>query len=245
MTTTDPLHTTPVVPTKSRRLIGLDAARAVALIGMMAVHALWSYDAQDQVTWHYSLAAGRSAAAFAVLAGVGIALMTRRRRVSKVERRGVAAMLGARALVIGAIGLILGYTDTSAATVILVFYAALFVLAIPLTFLPTRVLAVLAPTIAIVVPVLSHLLRPYLPASAGGHPSFHDLFQHPAAVVLDLLVTGLYPALGWVAYICAGLVIGRLDLASRRVATGLFSGGLALAVSASTLSWLLLGPLGG
>ncbi|MGB7448960.1 MAG: hypothetical protein WA892_07520, partial [Ornithinimicrobium sp.] len=41
------------------------------------------------------------------------------------------------------------------------------------------------------------------------------------------------------------LVIGRLDLASRRVATGLFSGGLALAVSASTLSWLLLGPLGG
>jgi len=227
------------------RLIGLDAARGVALLGMMAVHALWAFDAQDEVTWHFSLAAGRSAAAFAVLAGVGIALMTRRRQVPKEERRGVTAMLATRALVIGTIGLALGHTDASLATVILVFYAGLFVLAIPLSFLSTRVLAVLAPTIAIVVPVVSHLLRPSLPEAAGGHPSFHELFYHPVTLVNDVFITGFYPVLAWTAYICAGLVIGRLQLSSRRVATRLLVGGLAVAVGASALSWLLLGPLGG
>lgn len=96
---------------------------------MVAVHSLWAYD--DDVTWHYALAAGQSAATFAPLAGVGIAFMTTRRPVGPGERRATAASLAARAGVIGAVGLALGWTDASLATVILVYYAVLFVLAIP------------------------------------------------------------------------------------------------------------------
>ena len=59
-----------------------------------------------------------------MLAGVGIAFLTGRRRVpSDVRPEEAAASLVARALVIGAIGLALGYADPEIATVILPYYA--------------------------------------------------------------------------------------------------------------------------
>lgn len=48
------------------RLLGLDAARGVALLGMMAVHALLLVDDDGNPTTAFTLAAGRSAALFAV-----------------------------------------------------------------------------------------------------------------------------------------------------------------------------------
>src|SRR5215218_7611418 len=71
-----PSSTGAVEVTRPARLIAVDATRGLALLGMMAVHALWAYDDDGNVTWTYSLAAGRSAATFALLAGVGIAFMT-------------------------------------------------------------------------------------------------------------------------------------------------------------------------
>ena len=70
---------TPPVP--RARLTGVDATRGVALLGMMAIHALYPYDDAGRPTVMYSLAAGRAAAVFAVLAGVGIVFLTGRRRV--------------------------------------------------------------------------------------------------------------------------------------------------------------------
>ncbi|HLR94133.1 MAG TPA: heparan-alpha-glucosaminide N-acetyltransferase domain-containing protein [Jiangellaceae bacterium] len=96
------------VPAKKQRLVGVDATRGLALLGMMAVHALWAFDDEGHVTWTYELAAGRSAATFAVLAGIGIAFMTGRRQVTGTDRRAVAV----RALIIGMIGLALGYADS-------------------------------------------------------------------------------------------------------------------------------------
>ena len=128
-----------VAPPGSARLAGVDAARGVALLGMMAAHSLSADDANGNPTLSYSLTSGRSAAAFAVLAGVGIAFMTGRARVRPGrDGRAAAASLAARALAIGAIGLALGYTDTEFAEVILPYYAVLFALAIPLVFAPHR-----------------------------------------------------------------------------------------------------------
>ena len=232
-------------PRGAGRLIGVDATRGLALLGMMAVHALWAYDEDGEVTWTYALAAGRSAATFALLAGVGIAFMTRRRRVERGDRRAVAASLAARAGVIGAVGLLLGGTDAGLATVILAYYAVLFVLAIPAVFLSTRVLVALGATIAVVVPVLSHLIRPSLPDPAGGNVALAQLFADPFGLLTQLALTGLYPALPWMAYVCIGIAIGRMQLSSHRVAVRLFAVGSGLAVSAWGLSLVLLGPLGG
>ncbi|MUN64901.1 hypothetical protein GMA12_17440, partial [Kocuria sediminis] len=57
------------------RLLGVDAARGLALIGLIAVHVLpEENDATGDPTWSYLLFAGDSAALFALLAGVGLAL---------------------------------------------------------------------------------------------------------------------------------------------------------------------------
>ena len=60
-----------------RRLVGIDAARGLALIGLMAIHLLPS---EDELTHDPSLSFtlfhGNSAALFALLAGVGLALST-------------------------------------------------------------------------------------------------------------------------------------------------------------------------
>src|SRR5262249_37107461 len=65
-------------------------------------------------------------------------------------------------------------------------------------------------------------------------PTLTYAVLHPVGLVVDLLVAGYYPALAWMAYICAGIAVGRLDLSSTRVAAWLLAGGLVLAVS----SWL-------
>ncbi len=243
-TPTAPTPTAPT-PTASRRLAGVDATRGLALIGMMAVHSLWSFDDDGNVTWHYALAAGQSAATFALLAGIGIAFMTGRRRVQPGERTATAAMLAARAGVIAAVGLALGWTDDGLATVILVYYAVLFVLAIPAVLLSTRALLALGVTTAVVVPVLSHLVRPALPAAVDGNVSLGQVVTDPLGLLLQLTVTGVYPALPWMAYICVGIAIGRMRLAEHRVAVRLLVVGAAAGVGAWALSTLLLGAFGG
>jgi uncharacterized membrane protein len=233
-------------PPRKARLWGVDAARGVALIGMVAVHALYDITSDGAPTTTYSLAAGRSAAAFALLAGVGIAFTTGRRQVRPgPEGRRAAASLVARGLSIGAIGLMLGYTDSDIATVILPYYALLFLLAVPLVFLRTRALVLVGVAAAVVVPVLSHLVRPYLPAPSLENPGVSSLVQDPLGLLAELALTGTYPAVAWLTYICVGIAIGRVDLASLRVATRLVVGGLLLAVLAQQLSWLLLNPVGG
>ena len=58
------------------RLIGLDMARGIALIGMIAVHVLPATNAAGEPSLEWTLFAGHSAALFATLAGVSLAFMT-------------------------------------------------------------------------------------------------------------------------------------------------------------------------
>ncbi|HEX6967338.1 MAG TPA: heparan-alpha-glucosaminide N-acetyltransferase domain-containing protein [Micromonosporaceae bacterium] len=222
------------------RLSGLDAARGIALLAMMAVHSLYVVDEAGRPTWWYSIFGGRAAAVFAVLAGVGLALTTGRRRVRAGDALATTAALGVRALLIGAAGLALGYTDPAVAAVILPYYAVMFLLAIPLVFLPTGAVAVLGGVLAIGMPALSHALRADLPAPTMANITAGHLVDDPVGLLTELSLTGYYPALPWLAYLCAGLVIGRLDLTRARVAGGLLLVGTALAATAAAVSTLLL-----
>jgi hypothetical protein len=60
-----------------------------------------------------------------------------------------------------------------------------------------------------------------------------------------MLVTGFYPTILWMAYLCVGMVIGRQVLTSRKVAFKFVGWGGALAISTWVLSKVLLGPAGG
>jgi uncharacterized membrane protein YeiB len=234
------------------RVAGVDVARGAALLGMMAMHTLEAFDDEGAPTMANVVAAGRSTAMFVLLAGVSMAFMSGGRRVVQGrDRLAVSGGLVVRALLIGVIGLALGMlAQESGVEGILPFYAVLFLLAIPLLGLPPLALAGVVAAVVVVGPVLcvaaAQANLPYS-AYAGSNvePSFATLAHDPLGQLVQLFVTGEYPVVVYLAYICAGLAIGRLDLTSHRMAWWLFGGGIALAVGAQLTSALLLYPLGG
>ena len=217
------------------RLVGLDVARCLALLGMVATHLIASRTPTGEESWSHAVAGGRSAALFAVLAGVTLALASGSRRPVHGRARWVAAGgLAARALLIAVLGLALGELDSGLA-VILTYYGVLFLLGLPFLGLGAWPLAALAGGWLVVSPLVSHVLRPELPPRRFGNPSFEQLGE-PALLVSELLVTGYYPAMTWLAYLLAGMALGRSDLGRRTVQVGLLAGGIILALAAALLS---------
>ncbi len=220
------------------RLGGVDAARGLAVLGMVAVHVLPGTTDEGGRSLPFLIASGRSAAAFAVLAGVGVALAT---RGSDRVRQRLRLLL--RALVVGALGLTLGGLD-SGVYVILAYYGVFFVLLLPFLGWPPRRLLVAAGVVSLLVPVLSYRLRPSLEGIGGDNPTWSSL-STPGPLLDDLLLTGVYPALPWLTYLLTGLAVGRLALGSTATAVRLALGGAGLAIGARLVSALLIGPLGG
>lgn len=211
------------------RLVGLDVARCLALLGMVATHVLDPMGANGDLTTAQWLAGGRASALFAVLAGVSVALMTGRREpVHGVERVRRLVALALRALLIGLLGLLLGGLETGIA-VILAYYAVLFLLGLPFVGLRAPTLAALASAWVVVAPVVSHVLRPGLPERRWESPGFGQLGE-PGLLASELLFTGYYPAVPWLAYLLAGMALGRADLRNPRLLGILAAAGAVLAV---------------
>jgi uncharacterized membrane protein len=230
------------VPRSRReRIAGVDAARAVALVGMFATHIFPLREGREP-TLTGLVASGRASALFAVLAGVGVALATGGTQRPRGSRAHVAAgaALVVRGLLVGAVGLTLVATEAPVA-IILAYYGVLFVVAALLLRVPRGVLAVGAVLACVLTPVVSQALRAGLPDGPGRQVGWPALAA-PGDALVTLVLTGYYPVLTWTTYLLAGMAVGRLDLRRPQVATGLLVGGAALAVAAHTASSLLLGP---
>lgn len=233
------------------RLQGIDAARGLALLGMMATHLLPTFESNADLTptWIGLTFSGRAAALFAVLAGVGLALSTGKHKpVAGPElsaaRRGVAL----RALVIAAVGLTLGGVEVNLA-IILVHYAVLFLCVLPFLGLEIKRLCAWAAGWILASPVLAYLLRPWLlaaepPLKLGHNPSWEDLAT-PSRLLADLFFTGYYPVFQWLSYLLVGLVIGRLMLTKALVPVVLLVAGTAVAVAAKALGVMAMENWGG
>ena len=236
-----------------RRLVGIDAARGLALIGMISIHILPAWDPETFApTAQWTLFAGRSAALFALLAGVSLAF-TSGGRTAHTGRAMNATGAGilVRAGLITALGLAInplipGATAEEIPAInILIYYGAFFVLAIPFLSLSAKALFGWAAVFALAAPVLMHATREALSAAAALNPGFVDLAAAPGATLAHLLLTGTYPALPYLAYLLVGLGIGRLNLAGIQVQVGLLLVGLGVAVVAWLAYWVLILQAGG
>jgi hypothetical protein len=189
---------------------------------------------------------GRSATMFVMVAGISLAFLSGGRHpVHGRNRRAASAAIALRALLIAAIGLALGWPDANL-VVILPYYGLFFLLAIPLLGLRPRILACIAGALIVVGPLLRlAAFSAGLRDTFDSNPTLTAPFFHLSSFLLELLVTGAFPAVVYMAYICAGLAIGRLDLTSTKVAVRLLAGGLALAVTAWVASTIILFHLGG
>lgn len=233
------------------RLAGIDAARGLALLGMMATHLIPTFesDAALTPTWIGLTFSGRAAALFAVLAGIGLALSTGKHRPLEgsalaAARRGIAL----RALVIAVVGLALGGLEVNVA-VILVHYAVLFLCVLPFIGLQLKALCAWAAGWILGSPVIAFLLRPWLmaadpPLQLNHNPGWEDL-STPGQLLGDLFLTGYYPVFQWLAYLLVGLVIGRLALATAAVPVLLLAGGTAVAAFSKVLGTAAMEAWGG
>ncbi|UMG93231.1 heparan-alpha-glucosaminide N-acetyltransferase domain-containing protein [Nocardioides sp. TF02-7] len=218
-------------PVRPGRLVGIDVARCLALLGMIATHVLDPRTPAGEPSLAHTLASGRASALFAVLAGVSLALMTGGPRPpAKGHRLRSAAGIAVRAVLIALLGLALGDLDSGLA-IILAYYGVLFLLGLPFLALRARPLAVLAAGWVVAGPVVSHLVRPELPPRGFASPDLAQLAE-PGRLASELLFTGYYPAVPWLAYLLAGMALGRTDLRGRLVPALVAAGGAALAVAA-------------
>ncbi len=202
------------------RLQGLDLARGAAVLGMFAAHLLVipDLDLTDTRTWT-AFVEGRSSILFATIAGVSLALLTGGSRPFTGARRGTAAgRLALRAVCIWALGLVLISLGVPI-VVILPAYAVLFLLALPFLFLTPRVLFLLAAVIAVVMP--------WPVAIIDALP----VWSTPIGAEADSLLGWHYPFAVWIAFVLAGVGIGRLDLDGIRTPTALVGAGTAIALA--------------
>lgn len=216
------------------RLVGVDLARCLALLAMMATHLLAQRDPDGSLSASAWLFSGRASALFALLAGLSLALMTGRTRPLRGRARASRSVgLAVRALLVALVGLFLGEVDSGIA-VILTHYGLLLLLGLLVVGLGARTLALVAAAWVVLGPVLAQVVRPALPPRGYASPSFEQLAE-PGRLLAELLFTGYYPMASWFAYLLAGMALGRLDLAALRRRTllllALSGGGLAVATT--------------
>lgn len=211
----------------SDRLVGVDVARSLALFGMMAAHV---GDVAENVDWadptsFGAVVNGRSAALFAVLAGVSIGLVSGRDRPPGPPDIGlVRARLALRAVVVVVVGLLLMALQTPV-YVVLPTYGALFVLALPvLRWRPWALLLLAVACAVAAAPVALAILPLYAEAGMFG-------------VQLGLV----YPVVTFAAYVLVGLAVARSRPGSTPPAPGRHAGGAwAVLVGGGSMRQVLL-----
>lgn len=224
-----------------RRIHGIDAARAMAIVGMVMVH-LGPQGGDSVADAAYSITHGRAAILFALLAGVGVALLAGER--SRARMRLLDQKLAFRAVVLLPLGLALQMLPSGVA-VILQFYALYFVVAALAARMADRWVLAIAVTAVVVGPVVLITAQLAMPEWFDVGPATLADIGDPLFVLRDLVLSGHYPVIVWMAPVVFGVWLGRRDLRRRpvqwrMVAAGSGTVAAAYAAEALSLSWLTL-----
>lgn len=186
------------------RLVGIDIARFVAIVGMLMVHILDPLSSGPIVRW----AIGNASTLFALLAGVSVVLSVRR-YLAQGQVGAARLAVATRGLALIAIGLVLGLSP-SGIVVVLVYLGASLCGASLLLTLRSGILATLAAVLALAVPPLNLWARTTLGVTQEtGSASISEAVGDPLAFARGLLLTGTYPVLTWIVYIVIGMLIAR------------------------------------
>ncbi len=201
----------------SARSPGPDVVRAVAMAGvvMMNYHGYLIlrggrdddgvvYDLFDPWTGPLST---RFAATFVLTAGVGVTLMTRSSMNDPQRRNELSWRLARRGLLLYGFGVVFDFIWNGS---ILAYYGALFVLAAVLYRLSSWWLAVIGTTAAVAGWVINWWV---FERSVSGNDTdwlTNPGTRSPVGLLADVFVNGTHPLLPWLAFFCAGIVVGRL-----------------------------------
>ncbi len=218
------------------RIGGIDAARALAIVGMLMVH-VGPRDRTNVAEVLYNLPHGRASILFAFIAGIGMSLLSARRGQMNAARIRLVWM----ALVLLPLGLVLQTLDHGIA-VILHHYAVFYLFGILVMALPMRLLGMFAAVASVCGPLAYFAIGAQWPDFVGRETV--AVGDRPVEIVGGLLLSGPYPLLTWSAALLWGMWAGRLDLRSARSQVGLLMVGVALAASVAIIAAFALHILG-
>lgn len=206
----------------AQRTLGFDVARALAILGMVIVNfkiAMNAGTGSDAGLMFASLFEGRASALFVILAGVGIALLTRKVRANpdtgliRTKRRELLK----RGLLLISLGL--AYTPIWEAD-ILHFYGVYFLLAAYVFMASKRVLLWLSLALVMAFPVLM-LVFDYDQNWHWPTLSYQN-FWTLDGMIRHLFFNGCHPFFPWAGFLIFGIWLGHQELNNSRVRKKLF-----------------------
>jgi uncharacterized protein len=222
-----------------QRIIGLDVARALAVIGMIIVN-FKVVLGQDGQTWVKSFASifdGKAAAMFVVLAGVGLALMTNSaiknndRHKLKIAKIRIAK----RALFLFVLGL--SYITIWPAD-ILHFYGIYMVIILMVLPFKERTILILGTALIFIYPILV-IFWNYETGWDFISLNYQDFWTFKG-FMRNLFFNGFHPVMPWTAFMLFGYWFGKQDLHNDKFIKKIFLVSTLLFISIQILSYLAI-----
>ncbi|MGD9701735.1 MAG: DUF418 domain-containing protein [Acidimicrobiia bacterium] len=212
-----PPQPTEVRPVSAPRLVGIDVVRAVALIGVVVMNYHGYLNGGSGTDTFFGrlfhpwvgVLSTRFAATFVTVAGIGVVLFTNRSRLSR-DRDAIQRdrwRLRRRGLLLYAGGYVLDWIWPGT---ILFYYGAFFIVASFLVTLRVRWLVLIGAASAVAAAGVQWWA---FERSSDGHDTSWLLGswpRSPRSLLLDTVLNGTHPLLPWLAFLCTGMVIGRL-----------------------------------
>lgn len=196
------------------RVIGVDTARGLALIGMFVAHVAPAV-ADPSAAALLAIADERPRLLFALTAGIGLGFISGGiRPIPSDDRPGrgiLRRQIAIRAIILIALGVLIATTLRPLVFIILDVYGIAFLLMLPLLFVPPRVALGLGVALLTVTPAFAE--------AATRSELVAETRLTPFSVLADWAVSGAYPVIVWVPVMLIGLALARLDLGSRRTVT--------------------------
>ena len=225
------------------RLVGVDLARFLAVLGMMAAHLMPPSGYPGHVPWVSRVVDGNASTIFAVLGGVSVVLASRSAlaRGEVAAARWTTATRGVLVVLLGAT-LALGPANV---VVVLVYFGVTLVCAAPFLRVRPGWLLAWAALLAVVGPVVNASVRAALDVEGeGGSLGWGELVD-PLVALRAVLLTGTYPVVTWLVYVLVGMALAKVLLAAREAGTDrrllvrLLAWGVVLVAGSLTLSTLV------
>lgn len=204
----------PATPGRARalsRMVGIDFARFIAIVGMMCAHLL------PAGTPGFFLWDGNASTLFAVIGGISVILATRR-YLNNGEVAAARLAMAARGIIVMAIGLALAELG-GPIMIVLVYFGAAMIVTIPFLRAGNKTLLITAGILAVVGPLASGFVSTGVEAGTEIHALSVGTFGDPIGVLRNLMLTGYYPVVTWVVYLLVGMVVGRWVLDAQKNGT--------------------------
>lgn len=220
-----------------QRIIGIDVARALAVIGMIIVNFKIVFG-ENGLNWVKSFASifdGKAAATFVVLAGVGLALMAKKaiKNNDTAKLKTTRVRITKRALFLFVVGV--SYMPIWPAD-ILHFYGIYMVAMVVLLTSKEKVILIFAVSLIIIYPILMAFWN-YETGWNFVTLEYQD-FWTIKGFTRNLFFNGFHPVIPWTSFMLFGYWFGKQDLHNDKFVKKTFWFSSAIFISIQILSYI-------